>query len=69
VVSLWGSQAERFDAGALMEMGKNTPVVLLFVCVTSNIFDGRLALQCSATSTWLEAWRTGGSWTPVVRAT
>ena len=40
MVSLWGSQAERFDAGALMEMGKNTPVVLLFVGVTSNIFDG-----------------------------
>jgi len=35
-----------------MEMSKNILVVLLFVGVTSNIFYGRLTLQCSTTSTW-----------------
>ena len=39
-LALWGSHAEKFDAQALMEMSKNGPVVLLFVGVTSNTFDG-----------------------------
>ena len=40
MLALWGSHAEKFDAQALMELGRNAPVVLLFVGVTSNIFDG-----------------------------
>ncbi|XP_039841925.1 uncharacterized protein LOC120702272 [Panicum virgatum] len=52
VLALWGSHAERFDAQALMEMSKDTPVVLLFVGVTSSTFDGRLTLQCSTTAAW-----------------
>jgi len=51
-LALWGSHAEKFDAQALMEMSKNGPVVLLFVGVTSNTFDGQLTLQCSTTCTW-----------------
>jgi len=39
-LALWGSHAEKFDAQAVMEMSKNGPVVLLFVGVTSNTFDG-----------------------------
>ncbi|XP_039824574.1 uncharacterized protein LOC120686439 isoform X2 [Panicum virgatum] len=44
--------AERFDAQSLMEMSKSSPVVLLFLGVTSNTFDGHLTLQCSATYMW-----------------
>ena len=40
VLALWGSHAEKFDAQPLMEMSKSVPVVLLFVGVTSNTFDG-----------------------------
>jgi len=52
VLALWGSHAEKFDAQALMELGRNAPVVLLFVGVTSNTFAGHLTLQCSTTSAW-----------------
>jgi len=40
VLALLGSHAEKFDAQALMELGRNAPVVLLFVGVTSNTFGG-----------------------------
>ena len=40
VLALWGSHAETFDAQALMDRSKSSPVVLLFVGVTSNTFDG-----------------------------
>jgi len=40
VLALWGCHAERFDAQPLMEKSRDTPVVLLFVGVTSNTFDG-----------------------------
>ena len=40
ILALWGAHAEKFDAEVLIEMSKNNPVVLLFVGVTSNTFDG-----------------------------
>ena len=46
MLALWGSHAERFDAQALMEMSKDTPVVLLFVGVTSSTFDGMCLCCC-----------------------
>ncbi|KAJ1262249.1 hypothetical protein BS78_09G092200 [Paspalum vaginatum] len=46
-VTLWGDAAEQFDATKYIEMGKTKPVILLFVAVTSAVFDSKLVMQGS----------------------
>ncbi|KAL6660922.1 hypothetical protein ACP70R_000306 [Stipagrostis hirtigluma subsp. patula] len=54
VVTLWGPQADQFNAEAYMAMGAQNPVVLLFAGVTTSVFEGRLRLQASTSCRWYE---------------
>ncbi|KAM0911771.1 hypothetical protein ACQ4PT_013250 [Festuca glaucescens] len=52
IVTLWGEQADLFDADGLMEASAQDPVIVLFVGMTVGQYSGLLAFKSTSVTRW-----------------
>ncbi|KAM0867488.1 hypothetical protein ACQ4PT_041967 [Festuca glaucescens] len=52
IVTLWGEEADLFDADGLMEASNEDPVIVLFVGMTVSQYSGLLAFKSTSVTRW-----------------